>query len=323
MHRRWIGARVHEKGSIRHIAPHASSSKPGSTTLRLVVHYGELNKRTQNHSDGLPIMEHTLECISSCRYKMKMDKRNGFWQVDLTIATEEQPVVKWLVMPLGVANAPVVLQELMNKVLHKLRRRPMAQALIERGTQMEAHIDSVCLGTNTKEGHYILLQAFFSVCQEHNLRIKLEKCEFVKEEMEYLGFDVGCGWSMPAASKTLPLMHAKIIKDNPKQGVKSVRSFIRASNFCRRHIQNFTYTSARLTDLTKKRAPWAWGPEEEKCFREVKDKIANAKWLGVPRPHREIILANDAYDKGGWGSPYQWQLLHQEEHSAVMGKHHT
>ena len=36
---------------------------------------------------------------------------------------------------------------------------------------MEAHIDNVGLGTNTKEDHYIVLQEFFSVCQEHNLRI--------------------------------------------------------------------------------------------------------------------------------------------------------
>ena len=51
----------------------------------------------------------------------------------------------------------------------------------------------VCFGTKTKEGHYILLQGFFSVCQQQSLHIKTEKCEFVKKAMEYLGFDVGCG----------------------------------------------------------------------------------------------------------------------------------
>ena len=49
------------------------------------------------------------------------------------------------------------------------------QELIERGAQMEAHIDHVCLGTNTKEDHYILLQEFLSVCQENNLHMKLEE----------------------------------------------------------------------------------------------------------------------------------------------------
>ena len=31
-------------------------------------------------------MINTLERIAKCRYKTKMDKRSGFWQVDLTAA---------------------------------------------------------------------------------------------------------------------------------------------------------------------------------------------------------------------------------------------
>ena len=49
------------------------------------------------------------------------------------------------------------------------------------------------LGTNTQEDHVLLLREFFHVCQESHLRIKLEKFEFMKEEMEYLGFDLGSG----------------------------------------------------------------------------------------------------------------------------------
>ena len=51
-------------------------------------------------------------------------------------------------MPFGVANTPALFQELMNKILSILRRRPKVQELISRGAQMEAHIDDVCLRTN-------------------------------------------------------------------------------------------------------------------------------------------------------------------------------
>ena len=71
---------------------------------------------------------------------------------------------------------------------------------------------------------------------------------------------------MLAVSKTQPLMDAKIIKDNPKLGLKRVPSFFGACNFYLRHIQNLTCTSARMTHLTKKGAPWVWGPEEENSF---------------------------------------------------------
>ena len=199
-------------------------------------------------------MENNLERIAKCRYKTKMDKCSGFWQVDLTATAQEMlafitpkgRVFKWKVMPFGVANAPALFQNLMNKILYILRGRPLVQDLISRGAEMEAHIDDVSLGTHTQEDHVLLLRGLFTVCQENHLRIKLEKCEFMKEEMEYLGLDVGYGWWKPAVSKMQPLqdMH---IRDDPKKGLQGARSIVGTCNFYRRHIHNFTYSSAPLT----------------------------------------------------------------------------
>ena len=85
-----------------------------------------------------------------------------------------------------------------DKILSILRRRPKVQELISRGAQMEAHIGDVCLGTNNQENHLILLGEFSAVCQENHTRLKLEKCEFMQETMQYLGLDVGYGWWTPA-----------------------------------------------------------------------------------------------------------------------------
>ena len=98
-----------------------------------------------------------------------MDKRSGFWQVDLTAAahqllafiTPKGCVFKWKVMPFGVANARALFQELMNKTLYILRRRPLVEDLISRGAEMEANIDDLSLGTNTKEDHVFRLREFF------------------------------------------------------------------------------------------------------------------------------------------------------------------
>ena len=114
---------------------------------------------------------------------MQVQDQNGqtlaFSQVDLTAAAQELlafitrkgRVFKWKVMPFGVANAPALFQEPMNKILYLLRRRSLVQELISRGAVLGDHV--------------LLLREFFIVCQENHLRIKLEKCEFMKEEMEY------------------------------------------------------------------------------------------------------------------------------------------
>ena len=153
-------------------------------------------------------MENTLERIAQCRFKTKMDKRSGFWQVDPTQATQEllafvTPkglLFRRKVMPFGVANAPALFQKLMNEIPYILRRRPLVQELVSRGAEMEAHMDDVSLGTNTQEDHILLLQEVLTICQENHLGIELEKCEFMREEMEYLGFNIGYGWWKLAAS---------------------------------------------------------------------------------------------------------------------------
>ena len=85
----------------------------------------------------------------------------------LAFITPQWRVFKWKVMPFGVANAPALFQELMNKILSILRQRPVAQELISRGAQMEAHIDDVCLGTNTQGDHLIIFGELFAVSQEN------------------------------------------------------------------------------------------------------------------------------------------------------------
>ena len=279
-----------------------------------MVDYGELNKKTLNHSGSIPNMEPTLEKIASCHYKTKMHKRSGFWQVDLTpnaqellaFITPQGRVFKWKVTPFGVANARTLFQELRNKILSIVRRGPVVQELISQGAQMEAHIDDICLGMNTQEYHLILLGEFFAVCQENRTRLKLEKCEFMQETMQYLGFDIGYGWWTPAASKAKLPMDAKVRHEDPKKALHDVRSFIGACNFYRRHIKKFTYTSAILTDLIKKSTTWRWDPVEQQAFEELKDKVATAKCLGVPRAQGENILVTNDSTVGGGGTLFQW-----------------
>ena len=232
-------------------------------------------------------------------------------------------VFKCQVMPFGVANAPALFQELMKKILSILRRRPVVLELISQGAQMEAHIDDVCVGMNTQEDHLTLLGEFFAVCQENHTKLKLEKCEFMQETMQYLGFDVGYGWWTPAASKANSLMDAKVRHADSKKALHDVRSFRGPCNFYRCHLKNFTYTSTILTDLIKRSTTWRSGPQQQQAFDKLKDKVANAKCLGVPRAQGEIILVTDASNVGRGGTLFQSQALEKEEFGSAISQSGT
>ena len=58
----------YKKGDYpHHCSPCFLVAKPRSTALRFVVDYGEVNKKTQNHSESFPNMQNTLERIAKCR----------------------------------------------------------------------------------------------------------------------------------------------------------------------------------------------------------------------------------------------------------------
>ena len=113
-------------------------------------------------------------------------------------------------------------------------------------------------------------------------------------------------------SKMQPLQDMQIRAD-PKKILHDGRGFVGACNFYRRHIHNFTYCSAPLTDLIKKTTPWRWTAREEECFQELKKKFASSNCLGVSCPKGEIVLITDASDVGGDGTIYQWQELNPAE----------
>ena len=69
-----------------------------------------------------------------------------------------------------------------------------------------------------------------------------------------------------------------------------------------------------------KSPPWGGG---EQAFDELKDKVANAKCLGVPRAQGEIILVTDASNVGGGGTLFQWQALEKEEFDSANAQSGT
>ena len=64
----------------------------------------------------------------------------------------------------------------------------------------------------------------------------------------------------------------------------------------------------------------ALGPQEQQAFEELKDKVANAKCLGVPRAQGGIFLVTDASNVGGGQTLFDWQALEKEEFDSAISR---
>jgi len=82
-----------------------------------------------------------------------------------------------LVMFFGMTNSPATFQTMMNDIFRDL---------IAKGI-MVVYLDDILIFTQTEEEHAKAIQRVLQVLQKHKLFLRPEKCEFFKEQIEYLG----------------------------------------------------------------------------------------------------------------------------------------
>ena len=286
----------------------------------MVGQYKKVNEMTKCHAAFLPNMEQMIEGMASCRWKSKMDLRSGFWQVGMTerakdltaFCTPSGRCFRWNCMPFGLQGAPGIFQEMMEQVCNQTKANPEVAKILNLSTSVRnayigAFFDDSAIAAQTPEAHSFLLEDFFKVVQKNQLRIKLSKCDFMREKLEYLGYEISWGTWRPIPKKVNALAEFKI------RSLKDLRTFLGACNFYRRHVKNFTFSSAPLTELLKKNARFHWGPLEEAKLEEIKAKLLSVSSIGVPRSTGEIILVTDASDIGGGATIFQWQNLDQAQ----------
>ena len=180
-------------------------------------------------------------------------------------------------------------------------------------------MDDVLLGTDTIEDHLKLVQDFLRTCDECHTKVKLSKCEFMKESLQYLGFEVGWQCLRPVKDKVAPILQATI-RDDKTRGREDIRSFLGACNYYRTHVPNFTDPSHLLADLTKKDKKWHWGEEEAKQFQELKESLGNIGMLETPNSKTVFVVITDASLVGAGGTLFQWRKLSELVAYTVAGK---
>jgi Reverse transcriptase (RNA-dependent DNA polymerase) len=93
---------------------------------------------------------------------------------------------KYVVMPFVLLTAPVVFQRFMNSVLAKYARE-----------RVYVYLDDIIIMTTTIESNIESLIRVIGALLKENLRAKREKCEYLKEELDFLGFRVSKSRLLP------------------------------------------------------------------------------------------------------------------------------
>ncbi|KAG7294716.1 hypothetical protein JYU34_022785 [Plutella xylostella] len=185
--------------------------------------------------------------------------------------------------PYGLSCIPEKFQKLMEETL---RGVPGTVVFLD---------DICCTGANEKE-HISNLRAVLERLRNMGLTIKLSKCEFMKNEVKYLGFIIDKDGLRPDPTKLEAISSAPRPED-----VSQLKSFLGMLNYYGKFIPNLSSLLHPLHNLLRKEASWKWDSLCDKAFLEAKQALLSERVLAHYEEGRAVVLSVDssAYGLGG------------------------
>jgi hypothetical protein len=280
-----------DKGFIRASRSPAASpvifvKKPGGG-LRFCVDYRGLNAVTVKNRYPLPLIRETLERLATAKFYTKLDIIAAFNRLRIAKGDEwmtafrtRYGLFEYLVMPFGLTNAPSTFQHYVNDVL-----RPYLDVFCT------AYIDDVLIYSDDLHTHRKHVNLVLEALKAAGLQLDVDKCEFHKTEVLYLGLVITTDGIRMDPKK----VEAVLGWETPRS-VRDVRAFIGFANFYRRFIHGFSDLVSPLIALTRKDVKFSFSPACQEAFDMLKTRFTTAPVLRHFDPELPCVVEADSSD---------------------------
>lgn len=266
-------------------APSLLTPKPEPSDARWCNDYRGVNAVTEKDKISMPITTVLFDHVGPNKFFTKIDLRQGFNQVRIapedvhkTAFSTSSGHYEWLVLPFGLCNAPATFQRLMQFVL--------ADRLYK---SVIVFIDDILIYSNTEEDHLQNVEWVLSKLKQWQLYASIKKCEWMKDEVEFLGHKISA-----KGVSVLPGKIKAIVEWPELQNAKELRSFLGLAGYYRKFVEGFSRIAAPLTELTKDQRRWQWGEEQRSAFNTLKQALSSTPVLVRPDPEKPFTVTTDA-----------------------------
>jgi hypothetical protein len=182
-------------------------------------------------------------------------------------------------MYFGLTNSLATFQTMMNEIF---------QDLITEGI-VSMYLNDILIFTNSLEEHCRITCLVLDHMREHKLYLQLEKCEFEKTKIEYLGVIISRN-----KVEMDPVKIAGVVDWPTPSHKKEVQSFVGFVNFYQQFIPGFSHHACALFDLTMKDIRFIWGLPQEGSFMKLKEPVTSAPVLILPNDDLLFRLEADS-----------------------------
>lgn len=246
-----------------------------------------LNKFLEQDRHPMPRIEEIFNSLRGGKKFSKIDLREAYSQLELD--DESKKLCAWSTtkgifvmnrMPYGITPASAKFQRFMEKLLLGLKK-------------VTVFIDDITITGDNDDEHLDNLEAVFKRLKGAGLTVKIDKCEFFKTEVNFLGCIIDSNGIRKSKDKISAILEAPV-----PTTVTQVKSFAGMVNHYSQFVPNLSQIMNPIYNLTKNGVDFVWSEECQKAFDEIKKIITSDIVLVHFNPDLPIILEVDASNDG-------------------------
>ncbi|XP_026452801.1 uncharacterized protein LOC113353408 [Papaver somniferum] len=238
-------------------------------TWRMCVDYRALNKITIKDRFPIHMVGELMDELHGACVFTKLDLRSGYYQIRLfgpdihkTSFRTHDGHYEFLVMPIGLSNAPATFQSLMNHIF-----KPYLSRFVL------VFFDDILIFIKTIYEHVEHLQAVIEILRSHKLFVKETKCNFAQPSVGYLGHVISSEGVSVQDYKIKSILSWRI-----PSLIKELQAFLGLVGYYRKFVKKFDIISHPLTQLLKK-DDFIWTDAATSSFKQLQHALTTTPVL--------------------------------------------
>ncbi|XP_017470945.1 PREDICTED: uncharacterized protein K02A2.6-like, partial [Rhagoletis zephyria] len=235
----------------------------------------------------LPTIDELFSAMADGEKFSKIDMSNAYLQPEvhpddqhlLTLSTHKG-LYKPTRLMFGVPCAPSKWQRFMELTLSDL-------------PGVTVFLDDIKITAINDETHLQRIEDVLRRLNEHNMRINLKKSDFLRDRMEYCGYEIDKTGIRKLRNKVLAIQNMK-----PPTTKDELRAVLGLINYYGRFVQNLGDIVYPLNMLLRQNVPFKFTARCVEAFEKIKTLIQSDTILTHYNPKLPLVLAVDASPTG-------------------------
>nr|XP_039268356.1 uncharacterized protein K02A2.6-like [Styela clava] len=251
--------------------------------IRLCVDLRQVNMAIIPDKYPLPTMTELTSKFHSSTVFSKLDLRRSYEQVPLakdkrylTAFITHDSIYQYKRIPYGLCSAPSCFQKILSMILKDCENTVN-------------NIDDVIVHGINQADHDEKLDKVLRKLAEYNLTLNVDKCQFSKNCINFIGYKISGSGVLPLESNVESILNIPMPKNK-----KELQSFLATTNFYLKFVQNYANVAEPLRKLLRKDIPWEWTDLQSNAVNKLKESIASPPILAHFNPNAQTIVTTDA-----------------------------